>query len=143
MSLKNSTTIAIICEVLERLLTAGIADAEPTIRKTVLESLGMRSLCTWACLSLPFNFSFVFVCLAFVTDERFDPYLAQAENLHSLFVALNDEVFAIREAAITVIGLYFACPALSFSKLSFCIINQYIHRSSRCPQPRLRHARSA
>jgi len=25
-------------------------------------------------------------------DERFDPFLAQAENIRSLFIALNDEV---------------------------------------------------
>eukprot|EP00727_Mastigamoeba_balamuthi_P000853 m51a1_g10765 putative protein atypical group (2524) ;mRNA; r:20614-29506 len=37
-------------------------------------------------------------------DPRFDHHLAQAENLRSLFTALNDEVFEIRELAITVIG---------------------------------------
>lgn len=66
----------IIGEVLEKLLIAGIADPDPSIRKTVLSSL----------------------------DRRFDYHLAQAENLRSLFIALNDEVFEIRELAITVIG---------------------------------------
>lgn len=37
-------------------------------------------------------------------DESFDRHLSQAENVRSLFVALNDEVFTNREAAITVIG---------------------------------------
>lgn len=37
-------------------------------------------------------------------DDRFDPHLAQAENLSALFVALNDEVFEIRELAICIIG---------------------------------------
>ncbi len=37
-------------------------------------------------------------------DSRFDHHLAQAENLRSLFIALNDEVFEIRELAITTIG---------------------------------------
>ena len=37
-------------------------------------------------------------------DERFDDHLAQAENLSALFVALNDEVFEIREMAICMIG---------------------------------------
>lgn len=37
-------------------------------------------------------------------DERFDAHLAQAENLQALFVALNDEVFEIRELAICTIG---------------------------------------
>ncbi|KAF9968548.1 phosphatidylinositol kinase- protein kinase tor1, partial [Modicella reniformis] len=37
-------------------------------------------------------------------DKKFDTHLAQAENVRSLFIALNDEVFAIREYAITIIG---------------------------------------
>ena len=37
-------------------------------------------------------------------DERFDDHLAQAENLSALFVALNDEVYEIREIAICMIG---------------------------------------
>jgi FKBP12-rapamycin complex-associated protein len=37
-------------------------------------------------------------------DERFDHHLAQAENVRSLFIALNDEVFVVRELAITIIG---------------------------------------
>jgi phosphatidylinositol kinase/protein kinase (PI-3 family) len=75
LTIKRSSVSA-ICEILERLLTVGIADSDPLIRRTVLEAL----------------------------DSRFDHFLAQAENLHFLFVALNDEVFAIREAAISVIG---------------------------------------
>eukprot|EP01132_Coremiostelium_polycephalum_P002833 gene2833-3519_t len=66
----------IVGEILEKLLVVGIADPEPSIRKTVLSSL----------------------------DTRFDHHLAQAENLRSLFIALNDEVFEIRELAISVIG---------------------------------------
>lgn len=37
-------------------------------------------------------------------DKGFDNYLAQAENVRTLFIALNDEVFAIRELAIGIIG---------------------------------------
>jgi FKBP12-rapamycin complex-associated protein len=37
-------------------------------------------------------------------DTRFDRHLAQAENVRSLFIALNDEVFANREVAIGIIG---------------------------------------
>jgi len=37
-------------------------------------------------------------------DEKFDPHLAQAESLAALFIALNDEVFEIRELAICIIG---------------------------------------
>ncbi|KAF2071336.1 hypothetical protein CYY_007349 [Polysphondylium violaceum] len=66
----------VVGEVLEKLLVVGIADPDPSIRRTVLSSL----------------------------DTRFDHHLAQAENLRSLFIALNDEVFEIRELAISVIG---------------------------------------
>jgi len=37
-------------------------------------------------------------------DEKFDPHLAQAENLSALFIALKDEVFEIREQAVCIIG---------------------------------------
>ena len=67
---------AVVGEVLEKLLIVGIADPDPHIRFTVLESL----------------------------DSRFDHHLAQAENLRSLFIALNDEEFRIRELAIHIIG---------------------------------------
>ena len=53
-----------------------LTSTDPGIRKTVLLSL----------------------------DARFDRHLAKAENVRSLFLALNDEVFTIREAAITIIG---------------------------------------
>lgn len=49
---------------------------DPEIRKTVLDSL----------------------------DSRFDRHLARAENVRTLFLALNDEVFSIRESAISIIG---------------------------------------
>ncbi|KXS11006.1 FAT-domain-containing protein [Gonapodya prolifera JEL478] len=72
----SNHSMKIVGEILERLLTAGIADPDANIRFTVLSSL----------------------------DERFDHHLAQAESIHSLFIALNDEVFSIRELAITIIG---------------------------------------
>ena len=37
-------------------------------------------------------------------DERFDKHLAQAENVRSLFMALNDEVFENRVHATKLIG---------------------------------------
>lgn len=72
----SAHAIKVVGEVLEKLLTVGIADPDPVIRETVLSSL----------------------------DARFDRHLAQADNVRSLFIALNDEVFAIREIAITIIG---------------------------------------
>ncbi|XP_004346781.2 TOR pathway phosphatidylinositol 3-kinase TorA [Capsaspora owczarzaki ATCC 30864] len=73
---KSIHSVVVIGEVLEKLLIVGIADPDSDIRWSVLSSL----------------------------DDRFDNYLAQAENLRALFVALNDEVFAIRELAIGIIG---------------------------------------
>ncbi|KAF8468992.1 armadillo-type protein [Kalaharituber pfeilii] len=72
----SNHAIQVVGEVIDKLLTVGISDPEPEIRRTVLMSL----------------------------DSRFDRHLARAENVRSLFLALNDEVFAIREAAMTIIG---------------------------------------
>jgi len=72
----SNNSMQIVGEVLEKLLTVGITDSDAQIRKTVLSSL----------------------------DERFDHHLAQAENIRTLFLALNDEVFAIREVTISIIG---------------------------------------
>ncbi|KZL74444.1 phosphatidylinositol 3-kinase tor2 [Colletotrichum incanum] len=68
--------LQVVGDVIERLLTVGVSDPEPNIRRTVLAAL----------------------------DERFDRHLAKAENIRTLFFALNDEVFAIREVAISIIG---------------------------------------
>ncbi|THH04859.1 hypothetical protein EW145_g5218 [Phellinidium pouzarii] len=72
----SNHSIEIISDVLDKLLTVGIADPDPDIRHTVLSSL----------------------------DERFDKHLSQAENVRSLFIALNDEVFQNRVTAIELIG---------------------------------------
>ncbi|KAH6692211.1 phosphatidylinositol 3-kinase tor2 [Plectosphaerella plurivora] len=68
--------LQVVGDVIERLLTVGVSDPEPPIRRTVLAAL----------------------------DERFDKHLAKAENIRTLFFALNDEVFSIREVAISIIG---------------------------------------
>ncbi|KAI1483190.1 FAT-domain-containing protein [Daldinia eschscholtzii] len=68
--------LQVVGDVIEKLLTVGVSDPEPNIRRTVLAAL----------------------------DERFDPHLAKAENIRTLFFALNDEVFEIREVAISIIG---------------------------------------
>ncbi|KAE9399554.1 phosphatidylinositol 3-kinase [Gymnopus androsaceus JB14] len=72
----SSHAIEVISDVLDKLLTVGIADPDATIRQTVLASL----------------------------HERFDKHLAQAENVRSLFIALNDEVFENRLKAVSLIG---------------------------------------
>ncbi|PVD35573.1 hypothetical protein C0Q70_02536 [Pomacea canaliculata] len=68
--------ITTVADVLSKLLVVGITDSDPDIRFCVL------------------------ICL----DERFDPHLAQAENLNALFHALYDESLEIRERAICMIG---------------------------------------
>lgn len=68
--------LAVVGEVIEKLLTVGVADLDPSIRRTVLAAL----------------------------DERFDRHLSKAENIRTLFFALNDEHFPIREVAISIIG---------------------------------------
>ncbi|TFK75010.1 phosphatidylinositol 3-kinase [Pluteus cervinus] len=72
----SSHAIEVISDVLDKLLTVGIADPDPSIRQTVLSSL----------------------------HERFDKHLAQAENVRSLFIALNDESFENRVTAVGLIG---------------------------------------
>jgi FKBP12-rapamycin complex-associated protein len=72
----SAHAIRVVGDVIDKLLTVGVADPEPEIRRIVLNAL----------------------------DERFDRHLAKAENIRTLFFALNDEVFAIREVAISIIG---------------------------------------
>lgn len=87
--------IQVVSDVIEKLLTVGVADPQPDIRLTVLSSL----------------------------DARFDRHLAKAENVRILFLALNDEKFAIREAAITIIGRLTAVnPAYVFPSLRKVLI---------------------
>ncbi|KAF9116461.1 phosphatidylinositol kinase- protein kinase tor1 [Mortierella sp. AM989] len=72
----STHAVQVVGEVLEKLLLVGIADPDASIRRTILKSL----------------------------DERFDHHLAKAENIHSLFIALNDEMFDIRELVISILG---------------------------------------
>ncbi|KAI9091315.1 armadillo-type protein [Phlyctochytrium arcticum] len=72
----SNHAMQVVSEVLEKLLTVGITDPDALIRQAVLSSL----------------------------DERFDFHLAQADHIRTLFIALNDEVFIIRELAISIIG---------------------------------------
>jgi FKBP12-rapamycin complex-associated protein len=90
----SNHAIEVISDVVDKLLVVGIADpgrhntiqyygwalmpeiTDPSIRQTVLSSL----------------------------HERFDKHLAQAENVRSLFIALNDEVFENRLTAVNLIG---------------------------------------
>ncbi|KAK3942599.1 phosphatidylinositol 3-kinase tor2 [Diplogelasinospora grovesii] len=68
--------LQVVADVIERLLTVCVSDPEPRIRRVVLAAL----------------------------DERFDQHLAKAENIRTVFFALHDEQFAIRETAVSIIG---------------------------------------
>lgn len=68
--------LQVVGDVIEKLLTVGVGDPEADIRRTVLAAL----------------------------DQRFDHHLAKSENIRTLFFALNDEDFSIREVAISIIG---------------------------------------
>lgn len=68
--------IRVVAEVIERLLTVGVADSDPDIRRTVLDSL----------------------------DTKFDRHLAKPDNIRALFLAVSDSDFQVRQAAIIIIG---------------------------------------
>lgn len=80
----------VVGDIIEKLLTVGVGDVDPEIRWEVLMAL----------------------------DARFDRHLGKADNVRTLFLALNDEVFAIREAAMSIIGrLTKVNPAYVFPSL--------------------------
>jgi FKBP12-rapamycin complex-associated protein len=72
----SNRSMQLVNEIIERLLVVGITDPDSNIRQTVLLAL----------------------------DERFDHHLAQSENVRSVFLALNDEMFSNQELAIGIIG---------------------------------------
>ena len=77
-------------DIIEKLLTVGVGDIDSDIRWDVLVAL----------------------------DARFDRHLGKADNVRTLFLALNDEVFGIREAAMSIIGRLTAVnPAYVFPSL--------------------------
>lgn len=90
----SNHAIKLVNGVLEKLLTLAIADPGPSFLVSVFSSLA-HSL-----------FSDPSIRQATIShlDTKFDRHLAQAECVRSLFIALNDEVYAIREIAIKIIG---------------------------------------
>ncbi|KAL3477332.1 armadillo-type protein [Aspergillus californicus] len=92
----SAHSIQVVGEVIDRLLTMGIGDPDPEIRRTVL-------------------------CLL---DRKFDHHLARPENIRCLFLAVNDEVFKVKEAAICIIGrLSSVNPAYVFPALRKLLVN--------------------
>lgn len=89
-------SIQVVSEVIDKLLTVGIGDPDPEIRRTVLWSL----------------------------DRKFDRHLGRPENIRCLFLAVNDEVFEVKEAAICIIGrLSSVNPAYVFPPLRKLLVN--------------------
>ncbi|KAJ0421785.1 armadillo-type protein [Aspergillus carlsbadensis] len=92
----SSHSIQVVSEVIDKLLTVGVGDPDPEIRRTVLWSL----------------------------DRKFDRHLARPENIRCLFLAVNDEVFSVREASICIIGrLSSVNPAYVFPPLRKLLVN--------------------
>ncbi|KAK2737357.1 phosphatidylinositol kinase- protein kinase tor1 [Myotisia sp. PD_48] len=92
----SSHSIQVVGEVIDKLLSVGVGDSDPDIRRNVLLSL----------------------------DKKFDRHLAKPENVRCLFLAVNDEVFAVREAAISIIGrLSNVNPAYVFPPLRKLLVN--------------------
>ena len=86
----------VVGEVVERLLVVAVADPEPDIRRTVLMSL----------------------------DPKFDKYLSKPENVRSIFLAINDGDFDVRQAAMMIIGRLTAVnPAYVFPPLRKLLVN--------------------
>lgn len=89
-------SIQVVSEVIDKLLTVGIGDPDPEIRRTVLWSL----------------------------DRKFDRHLARPENIRCLFLTVNDEDFGVKEAAICIIGrLSSVNPAYVFPALRKLLVN--------------------
>ena len=88
--------IRVVGDVIERLLALGVADADPDIRRTVLQAL----------------------------DDRFDKHLAKPENIRHVFLAVNDSDFEVRQAAIVIVGrLTSINPAHVFPSLRKVLVN--------------------
>ena len=92
----SHNSIEVVGEVVDKLLTVAVGDPEAEIRKTVLEAF----------------------------DAKFDRHLARPENVRCLFLVVNDEVFAVREAAMKIIGrLTTVNPAYVFPPLRKLLVS--------------------
>ena len=93
---KGNKSLVVVGEVVDKLLTIAVGDPNADIRAQVLHAL----------------------------TERFDKHLAKPDNIRCLFLAVNDEIFGVREAAITIIGrLSTVNPAYVFPPLRKLLVN--------------------
>lgn len=68
-------------------------------------------------------------CVFAMLDSHFDAFLAQSQHLNSLFVALNDEVFAIRGLVMQCLGrLSDVNPACVQPTLRSVLLNVRLHK---------------
>ena len=96
MNQKGNNAIQVVGEVVDKLLTMAVGDPDATLRARVLHSLG----------------------------NKFDKHLGRPENIRCLFLAVNDEVFAVREEAVIIIGrLTTTNPAYVFPPLRKLLVN--------------------
>ncbi|KAL9624360.1 MAG: hypothetical protein Q9160_001322 [Pyrenula sp. 1 TL-2023] len=92
----SNHSIQVVSEVIDKLLTVGVGDPDPEIRRTILNSL----------------------------DKKFDQRLAKPDNIRCLILAVNDEVFMVREAAICILGrIANVNPAYVFPPLRKLLVN--------------------
>lgn len=93
---KGNNAIVVVGEVVDKLLTMAVGDPDANIRTRVLHALG----------------------------DRFDKHLARPDNIRCLFLAVNDEVFSVREEAVGIIGrLTTVNPAYVFPPLRKLLVN--------------------
>ncbi|RDD40512.1 Serine/threonine-protein kinase mTOR [Trichoplax sp. H2] len=103
----STNSMHLVNEILMKLLTVGITD--PGKRVQMMKPFGFI-ICNVTFEIMQLNDKKLSVdpdtryCVMSSLDEKFDTYLAQAENLQMLFIAINDEVFEIRELALCHIG---------------------------------------
>ena len=74
---QDMVTERLVEEISIRILMLAVSDPDASVRETALSSL---------------------------LDDTFDQQLVQADHIHSLFIALNDDVFTIRQLALRRIG---------------------------------------
>ncbi len=72
----GTSSVAIVEEVIQKLLSVAVSDASPVVRNSIIRAL----------------------------DERYDSILCQGQHLPPLFLCLQDETLAVRIAALRLLG---------------------------------------
>ncbi len=107
--LRRGYTTELVDLVLQRVLAVAIADPSVVLRLTVLELLH--------------------------GDKRFDHLLCQPHHLRPVFLALNDEVFEVRQAVLRLLGRLMprnpACIMPALRKILFQLLAEIEHSADR------------